>query len=85
MNQLLFIPLPCWNRGGRWNIQQQRLLFTALMTAQVQLQQYQLAREQWQQHVVRLYQDEQIPLQLLILDSLATQRNDKETTSKPVN
>jgi len=72
-------------QGGHWNIQQQRLLFTALMTAQVQLQKYQLAREQWQQHVVRLYQDEQIPLQLLILDSLATQRNDKETTSKPVN
>ena len=62
-------------QGGHWNIQQQRLLFAALMTAQIQLQKYHLARELWQQHVAGLYQDEQIPLQLLILDSLVTQGN----------
>lgn len=61
-----------------WNIQQQRLLFTALMTAQVKLQKYQLAQQLWGQYIVRLYQDEPIPLALLILDSLATQNHIKK-------
>lgn len=56
-----------------WNIQQQRLLFTALFTAQVKLEKHQLAQQLFNQHIPRLYKDEPIPLALLILDSLATQ------------
>ena len=70
------------NQGNYWNIQQQRIQFTAQMTARVKLKKIRLAQQLWKQHIARLYQGEQIPLQLLILDSLATQRNDKEITSK---
>jgi hypothetical protein len=73
------------NQGNHWNIQQQRIQFTAQMTALVKLKKYQLAQQLWKQHIARLYQDTTIPLPLLILDSLATQRNDKEITSKLVN
>jgi hypothetical protein len=73
------------NQGNHWNIQQQRIQFTAQMTAQVKLKKYQLAQQLWKQHIARLYQDTAIPLPLLILDSLATQKNDKEITSKLVN
>ena len=73
------------NQGNHWNIQQQRIQFTAQMTALVKLKKIRLAQQLWKQHIARLYQGEQIPLQLLILDSLATQRNDKEITSKLVN
>lgn len=73
------------NQGNYWNIQQQRIQFTAQMTALVKLKKIRLAQQLWKQHIARLYQGEQIPLQLLILDSLATQRNDKEITSKLVN
>ena len=73
------------NQGNHWNIQQQRIQFTAQMTALVKLKKYQLAQQLWKQHIARLYQDTAIPLPLLILDSLATQRNDKKITSKLVN
>jgi len=73
------------NQGNHWNLQQQRIQFTAQMTALVKLKKIRLAQQLWKQHIARLYQDTAIPLPLLILDSLATQRNDKEITSKLVN
>jgi len=60
------------NQGDYWNIQQQRIQFTAQMTALVKLKKYQLAQQLWKQHIARLYQDTVIPLPLLILDSLTT-------------
>lgn len=61
------------NQGNYWNIQQQRILFTALMAAQVKLQKIQLANQLWNQHIVKLYTNEPISLVLLILFSLSTQ------------
>jgi len=61
------------NQGNYWNIQQQRIQFTAQMTALVKLKKYQLAQQLWKQHIAKLYQDIAIPLPLLILDSLMTQ------------
>lgn len=66
------------NQGNYWNIQQQRIQFTAQMTALVKLEKYQLARQLWKQHIARLFQDTAIPLPLLILDSLATQNHVKK-------
>ena len=61
------------NQESHWEIQQQRLLFTALITAQVKLQNFQLVKKQWEQHFERLYRDERTPLTLVILDSFITQ------------
>lgn len=69
------------NQGNYWNIQQQRIQFTAQMTALVKLKKYQLAQQLWKQHIARLYEDTAIPLPLLILDSLATQNPNEKVIS----
>jgi len=69
-------------QGNYWNIQQQRIQFTAQMTALVKLKKYLLAQQLWKHHIARLYQDTAIPLPLLILDSLATQNPDRKRVSE---
>jgi len=70
------------NQGNYWNIRQQRIQFTAQMTALVKLKKYQLAQQLWKQHIARLYKDTAIPLPLLILDSLTIHNPNEKVISE---
>ncbi len=62
-----------------WDIKEQRLYFTAQLTALIKLGKNQHAKQLWDKYIPKLYKNSSLPLILLILDGLITQNLNEET------